>query len=164
MDRQQIGVKVTMDALGLPFSVDHFMDRLILQKVVYLVQAAGAQLGYQFHWYLRGPYSPLLARDGFGIAAELANGEDESKQWHLSLQSAKRIAPVKRLIGKTKQEELAKRLELLASVHFLVDEGQVSPDTHAINKRLRLFGKDCTPEQVKAALRELRRHGLIASR
>jgi uncharacterized protein YwgA len=163
MDRQQIGVKLTMDALGLPFSIDRFTDRLVLQKVVYLVQAAGAQLGYQFHWYLRGPYSSLLARDGFGIGAEVANGEDESNQWHLSPESRRRIANVKRLIGKTKQEELPQRLELLASVHFLVDEGQVPPDPDAIDKRLRLFGKDYTPEQVKAALRELSRHGLIAS-
>jgi hypothetical protein len=36
MDRQQIGVKLAIDGLGLQFKIDGFEDRLILQKAVYL--------------------------------------------------------------------------------------------------------------------------------
>ena len=46
MDRQQIGVKLAIDGLELPFKIDTFMDRLIMQKTVYLAQAAGVNLGY----------------------------------------------------------------------------------------------------------------------
>ena len=63
MDRQQIGVKLAIDGLKLPFVIDTFMDRLIMQKAVYLAQAAGVNLGYYYHWYLHGPYSPSLTRD-----------------------------------------------------------------------------------------------------
>jgi hypothetical protein len=35
MDRQQIGVKLTIDALKPPFKIDGFIDRLIIQKAVY---------------------------------------------------------------------------------------------------------------------------------
>jgi len=56
MDRQQIGVKLTIDGLNLPFKIDGFQDRLIMQKSVYLAQAAGVHLGYYYHWYLYGPY------------------------------------------------------------------------------------------------------------
>ena len=37
MDRQQIGVKLTIDGLGLDFKINSFQDRLIMQKAVYLV-------------------------------------------------------------------------------------------------------------------------------
>jgi uncharacterized protein YwgA len=55
MDRQQIGLKLTLDALSLPARLDTFADRLVVQKAIYLAQVAGVQLGYHFHWYLRGP-------------------------------------------------------------------------------------------------------------
>jgi uncharacterized protein YwgA len=49
------------------FSLDKFQDRLRLQKTVYLLQAFGIYLGYNFNWYLYGPYSPALARDAFKV-------------------------------------------------------------------------------------------------
>jgi uncharacterized protein YwgA len=51
------------------YNLQTFSDRLILQKTVYLLQAFGIYLGYQFNWYLRGPYSPQLAKDAFGLDA-----------------------------------------------------------------------------------------------
>jgi uncharacterized protein YwgA len=50
------------------FNVASFKDRLVFQKTVYLLQARGVFLGYSFNWYLHGPYSPVLARDGFELA------------------------------------------------------------------------------------------------
>lgn len=47
------------------FSMDTFDDRLRLQKFIYLLQAYGVYLGYDFSWYLRGPYCSSLATDGF---------------------------------------------------------------------------------------------------
>jgi len=48
MDRQQIALKLTVEGLGLPFKIDTFDDRLILQKVVYLAQAIGVHSGYYY--------------------------------------------------------------------------------------------------------------------
>ena len=67
MDRQQIGLKLTLDALGQDLDLADFNRRLVLQKTVYLVQAAKVDLGYTFRWYLRGPYSPGLTRDAFSL-------------------------------------------------------------------------------------------------
>lgn len=39
---------------------DTFDDRLISQKKIYILQALGTDLGYEYNWYLRGPYSPSL--------------------------------------------------------------------------------------------------------
>ena len=49
------------------FSMDKFDDRLKLQKLVYLLQAHGVYLGYDFSWYLRGPYCSLLTHNGFSL-------------------------------------------------------------------------------------------------
>lgn len=38
-----------------------FEDRLIAQKKMYLLQSLGTDLGYEYNWYVRGPYSPSLA-------------------------------------------------------------------------------------------------------
>ena len=49
------------------FSMAKFVDRLKLQKIVYLMQAFGVYLGYDFSWYLRGPYCTVLAANGFSL-------------------------------------------------------------------------------------------------
>ena len=49
------------------FSSD-FNSRLILQKTIYLMEQFGLGIGYYFSWYLRGPYSPSLARDTYTLA------------------------------------------------------------------------------------------------
>lgn len=50
---------------GYEFSMDGLGDRLKFQKMVYLMQAFGVYLGYDFSWYLRGPYCTVLTSNGF---------------------------------------------------------------------------------------------------
>ena len=52
---------------GYEFSMDGFNDRLRFQKTVYLLQAFGINRGYNFSWYLRGPYCSLAAHDGYDL-------------------------------------------------------------------------------------------------
>jgi len=49
------------------FDMNKFGNRLKLQKFIYLVQYSGLNLGYEFILYLHGPYSTMLAREGFDI-------------------------------------------------------------------------------------------------
>lgn len=51
------------------FSMNYFNNRLKLQKFIYLVQATGLNLGYNFRLHLRGPYSTMLAREGFEMVS-----------------------------------------------------------------------------------------------
>ena len=163
MDRRQIGLKLALDRLGLPLKVDSFEDRLILQKAIYLAQAAGVNLGYSFSWYLRGPYCPPVADDGITVAEELRQGMDESEGWALDPASAQKATEIGRLFAAKGRTALAKKLELLASVHFLIDRKQVvgrSPEK--IATLLQKFGKKFNADDVEAALRELTDHGLLA--
>ncbi|MHC4559347.1 MAG: hypothetical protein ACYTFW_22805 [Planctomycetota bacterium] len=164
MDRQQIGVKLAIDGLKLPFRINGFRDRLIMQKAVYLAQAAGVNLGYYYHWYLYGPYSPSLTRDEFAIAADIASGMDDSKGWKLDHKSTQRLEQIRDIFTESDLDKHAKKLELLASVHFLIDRRQVSGvDVSRITATLERFNKDFSKEDVEEALRELIKYGFLAA-
>lgn len=164
MDRQQIGVRLTIDGLKLPFKIGIFEDRLILQKAIYLAQAAGVNLGYYYHWYLYGPYSPSLTRDEYAIAMDISADMDESKGWKLDDKSSQRLVKIQDIFAEPQRDKLAKKLELLASVHFLIDRKQVSKvDTSRITATLERFNKDFSDEDVKKALEELKAYGLLAA-
>ena len=164
MDRQQIGVKLTVDGLGLPFKIDTFMDRLIMQKTVYLAQAKGVNLGYFYQWYLHGPYSPSLTRDEYAIAADIGFGMDDSKGWKLDDQSSRRLGEIKDIFSEPDRDKLATKLELLASVHFLIDRKQVSKiNISQITTTLTRFNKDFSKQEVKEALEELIKYDLLAA-
>ena len=163
MDLSQIALKLAFDAVGLPVSVASFNDRLIAQKAVYLCQAAGVHLGYAFRWYLRGPYSPGLTRDVFPVADELEAASEEWKAWELDEGSEGRLQKLKALFAHHEcRDAMARRLELLASVHFVVDQGRVSQGApNTIAETLKRFGKDFTPEEISEALGELREYELL---
>jgi uncharacterized protein YwgA len=162
MDRQQIGVKLAIDGLKLSFKIDSFQDRLIMQKAVYLAQAAGVNLGYYYQWYLYGPYSSSLTRDEYAIATDIALGMEESEGWKLDDQSSQRLERIRGIFAGLKGDELAKKLELLASVHFLIDRKQVSKvDTSQITSTLKRFKKNFSVEDVKEALKELKKYELL---
>jgi hypothetical protein len=163
MDRQQVGLKLTMDALGFErlFALKDFKDRLILQKAVYLTQAAGLQLGYHFNWYLRGPYSPGLTKDAFAMANELAQKQDDAKDWNLDAESVQRLTRIKPLFEKTPEPDLPKRLELLASILFLLKEKRAtSTEPAKLDEVLKRNGKDFSWEEIRQGLKELDEYGL----
>jgi len=49
--------------LGIKPDLHSFQSKLIMQKTVYLLQAMGVKMGYQYGWYVRGNYSPDLTKD-----------------------------------------------------------------------------------------------------
>ena len=67
--------------IGREFRLEEFDDRLLLQKIVYMLQKAGINFGYYFSWYLRGPYSAGLAKDAY----EFYGKESTHKPQYLSL-------------------------------------------------------------------------------
>lgn len=43
--------------------MDVFEDKLEVQKIAYIGQEFGINLGYPFEWYLRGPYCKAVSKD-----------------------------------------------------------------------------------------------------
>ena len=162
MDRQQISVKLTADCLGLPFKIESFQDRLIMQKAIYLAQAAGIQLGYFYHWYLHGPYSSSLTRDEYAIALDA--DMDESKGWKLDNVSLQKLEKIRTLFSESERDKLARKLELLASVHFLIDQKKVSKiDSDKITETLKRFNKPFNKQEVVEAIEELKEYDLLTA-
>jgi uncharacterized protein YwgA len=99
------------------FDMQSFENRLKLQKIIYLLQAHGLNLGYVFSLYLYGPYSTELTRDGFELPefskinfASFENTDSQGK-----FQSFVRfIEPHKNNIT---------WLEIAASIHLLIKIG-----------------------------------------
>jgi len=47
-------------------SINSFEDRLKIQKIVYLLELKGIKCGFDYHLYVRGPYSPELTQEIYG--------------------------------------------------------------------------------------------------
>ncbi len=162
MNRQQLAMTLVLRSLGLDVRVDTFDDRLILQKAVYLAQAAGVKLGYYFRWYIRGPYCPALASDAFVVADEPEDVVDAIVGEHsLDGKSQTKLETVKELVPEGDTSEVASRLELLASVHFLVCRKQSPSRPQEIRDKLVAFGKDFSNKDIEVALDELEARGLL---
>lgn len=149
----------------MPLSVQTFNDRLILQKSVYLLQAAGIHMGYRFRWYLRGPYSSDMTAGAFGILNEGEYGKKELQGWKLDDQSVTLARKLQSLLHRERETKMeqARRLELLASVLFLFKTEQAKPsDLEGISAILKRNDKDFDTSEVKAAVKELKAHGLLA--
>lgn len=164
MDRRQIAAILTLDKLGIEATLEDFPNRLSVQKATYLAQAAGINLGYYYSWYLRGPYSPALTKDLYSsreFESELASIK---QRWALDTESNQRLDRLRPLVSRAAEagSDQARRLELLASVHFLIDRAQVaSRNAGEIAGRLQQFGKNFSADEVDDALRELVNHGII---
>lgn len=160
MNRRQIAATLVLEELGLRPKLLSFPDRLIVQKSLYLAQEAGADLGYFYGWYLHGPYCSSVAED---LCAPAGDREVARSRWKLDARTSKPLRRLRTMIGEGRNiEELAGRLELLASVHYLVKRHQVQNDApKTIAKRLEAFGKTFSTEDVERASGELRSIGLL---
>ncbi len=161
MDERQIGLALALRELGVQGDVGGFDSRLILQKTVYLLEEAGIRLGYPFNWYLRGPYSPALTRDLFGLPTSNSDIDDWVLDEH-SKQIAEKLRPVVAARQSEDQAATSRRLELTASLHYLARRGRLSiEDPDEAVRQLAQNGKHFSSEQVAAAIGDLQRVKLL---
>ena len=138
------------------FDMATFDGRLRFQKTVQLLQPFGIDLGYYYNWYLRGPYCPDLAKDGFELknvidkipklAIEFADAQDQS-----------RYDDFTEFIRDKKNDP--KQLEIASSICFLRNEEGLDMDTVlklTEGKRAEIEMSEC--EQVWG---ELKRYGVV---
>lgn len=121
MDAKLIALRLFLDSMDIPATIDTVDDRKRVQKAVYLAQVAGADLGYRFSWYLMGPYSPSLTEDYYAMdeKADELKAATKGRKLHEAYQSV--LSDVRRDIRKPDDVMLADEqwLELLASYHYL---------------------------------------------
>ncbi|WP_052071675.1 hypothetical protein [Sphingopyxis sp. MWB1] len=121
MDNRAVALKLILDRLEIG-DISTVDQRMEVQKAVYLAQAAGVPLGYTYGWYIKGPYSPSLTRDYYSLL-----GEGVPHGTTLREAAAARVDEIGQLmevpIGSL---DRPKRLELLASLHYLVKASGLS--------------------------------------
>lgn len=121
MDTRLLVLKLVLDNLGVPKDISNVQARKRIQKAVYLAQLK-LGLGYQYNWYLMGPYSPDLTSDYFSLkdAMNAESGEKESQSLKPEYES--RLKQIRPLLSAPSDFPLSEDdwLELLASVHYLL--------------------------------------------
>lgn len=122
MDSRLILLKLILDKLHIPASINTIDDRKRVQKAVYLGQRTGVDLGYRFGWYLRGPYSSDLARDYYALDEAIRDGETDHVGRQLIAQAAAKIATIADLMSPPQGVALEQEdwLELVASLDYLI--------------------------------------------
>ena len=124
-----------------PFSYRTFEDRLMMQKMVYLLQEAGVNIGhYGFDWYKHGPYSQALLDDMY------MEDKVESIEVNYTAEAQECIDKLK-VMFHDKDAELEYGIknwtECLASIHFL---------------RKKELGSNVSEEAVLQILRDRKPH------
>ncbi|MHC4215750.1 MAG: hypothetical protein ACYSWP_20575, partial [Planctomycetota bacterium] len=85
-------------------------------------------------------------------------GSDESVKWKLDESISNKLSPV--LDWFSDEENLAKKLELFASVHFLVDKKQMNRENSGeLVAILAKYDKLFSESEVQTAVQELSQHG-----
>lgn len=156
MNQSQVSVLLILQELGIKYQMESLVDRLIVQKGIYLAQAAGIDLGHYFNWYLRGPYSPNLTGDVFD-ATQNYDAAAVIKRWELDATTRTKLAKLRACLAPPPSLDQSVWLEFMASVYFLIDRRQVpAADPDLLISQLAKYGKAFTRSQAVEALRRLR--------
>ena len=127
------------------FGMRDFDHRLRVQKFVYLLQSFDVYLGYDYSWYLRGPYCSTLAASGFALAGFYDNIPQGVRMAFSSPAVNDRFENFKRFIaGREKDTDF---LEIAASFHFLEAGGKLTRSgmlQRVVNKRPQFTEEKCT--------------------
>jgi len=135
--------------LGENIGVSSFRNRLIVQKMVYLLKSAGLAPNYFFTWYIRGPYSVALSSDAFAFYKNIPKQET-------TLTSSEELLVQKMRSFLSEElndfDELESKLELFASLLFLRDERKMTLSDPQLVSLLKTLKPWFTEEQIKNAV------------
>ncbi len=117
MSDSRLVLSKCLSILGLSKpDMEKFDERLRLQKIVYLLWAYGISLGYGFNWYVRGPYSPKLASDGYALDDELFERGSRIR-FNDEKKVVESLNEFNKILGEKINDSLY--LEILASLHYI---------------------------------------------
>lgn len=109
----------TFKELGFQPKVNNFEDRLIVQKLVYLLQLKGLNTQFNYGLHIRGPYSKALANELFNHKKEF---EELKTEVQLDPKEAKAAHELKELFGLTPS-----LLEVGATYAYFSQEQKLNP-------------------------------------
>lgn len=100
--------------MGVEPNLDKFSGRKQLQKLTYLLEAFGLDLGFKFSWYIHGPYDRRLTSVLYDD-----DPEDSNRQVPDEYENEKeKLRVLKKFLGSDVHS--SKTLELISSIHYLL--------------------------------------------
>ena len=123
------------------FSMANLDNRIQLQKFIYMLQVHNIYLGYDYSWYVRGPYCTTLARRGFTLE-RIYDEVPKNEVRFADRRIQDRFARFKKFIsGKVNN---VKYLEAVASLHMLKisDMDDEKAITKVVSKKPDRFDRD----------------------
>ena len=94
-------------------------NRKILQKKIYFLQEFGFNLGYNFGFYIYGPYSTDLTSDAFALHDQFEVARNTIVHDELFQNEIETLDRLDDFLRDIPEVDLARQLELLSSIHFL---------------------------------------------
>ncbi len=126
-------VVACLKEIGFKPKIDEFQDRLIIQKVVYLLQRKGIDSKFEYNLHVRGPYSPDLTKEVYGHKITVERLETNSR---LSNVESNAVKEFKELFSELKPSIL----EVAATYSYFAFEQKQDPITALQNvKRMKAF-------------------------
>ena len=141
------------------FGMHDFVHRLRTQKFVYLLQSFDVYLGYDYSWYLRGPYCSMLAASGFALTGFYASIPQGVRMAFSSPAVNGRFEDFKGFIGG--HENDADFLEIAASIHLLETWGNLGRSE--VTRRVVDKHPQFTVEKCRDVRSHLERSGILGS-
>ena len=150
---------ILRQAPDFEFDMDEFDGRLRLQKFIYLLQAHGVYLGYDFSWYLRGPYCSALTTCGFALRDIYDEIPENAEARFLNSGDQRNF---KKFLEFVKGREMDHEyLEIAASIHMLKNLGR---DDSGIIGRVMEKSESFTKEKCDKIWDDLIEHDLLPQR
>jgi uncharacterized protein YwgA len=140
----------------------NFDKRLEIQKKFYLLEEAGADLGYHFSWYIHGPYSTSLASDTYSLASVTDFNSFVGDLNQGALRKLRGlITSIQKLSSPAKQQSYW--LELLSCVHYVMKHSYPTAKSRkeAINAIVSLKGTKFSEQDIGKAYRLLHKFKLL---
>ncbi|MDR1992175.1 MAG: hypothetical protein LBQ98_01545 [Nitrososphaerota archaeon] len=147
----------SLAALGINPKMETFGERKRVQKTVYLLDKVfGLNFGYNFSWYLHGPYSSQVTQ----IIYDVVEGRKTVDQQTTSL-SSEDTYKIECLKAFLKDDlNVNDQLELLVSVDYLlnciVNPQNIAPTDHEIIEFLNLKKPWFSNEEIQVAIHRMR--------
>lgn len=129
MDERKIKLACVLKLFDRHPDMSSHENRLILQKIVYILKCRGVGLNYFFGWYIRGPYSCSLATDGYVLSNEPYLGAPI-----ISGEEMRTVKEVREALGEDIKN--GKKMEIIASLLFLKNDCRFLDDAGLV-ERLR---------------------------
>lgn len=155
---------LTLSALGKRPELRTLNHRIELQKLVYLAQAVTRVSAYHFNPYIRGPYSPTLTRDLYGLLepGRIDEAQELAAAYSLTPETLQELKIAEDIASERHDLSYIEWLELVASIHYKHEDtgGGFDDSWNAVKQwKAGIFDE----QKAHAAWSSLEQHGLVST-